>query len=64
MKGGVGNGPAFFLYGAKIYRFYSYYQNNIPFQPPDNFVSVGKNSQTKAHKREQGHGFLECCVVV
>jgi hypothetical protein len=43
---------------------YSYCQHNIPFQPPDNFVSVGKNSQTKARKREQGHGVLEYRVVV
>jgi len=37
----------------------SYCQNNVPFPPPDNFLQVGKNSQIKARKREQGHGFLE-----
>jgi hypothetical protein len=23
---------------------YSYFQNNVPFPPPDNFISIGKNS--------------------
>jgi hypothetical protein len=34
------------------------------FQPPDNFVEIGKNSQTKARKREHVHGFLEYRSVV
>ena len=36
-----------------------YCQNNILFHPPDNFVEICKNSQTKARKRERVHGFLE-----
>ena len=31
-------------------------QNNIPFQPQDNSVSIGKNSQIKPRKSEQGQG--------
>ena len=45
-------------------QLYSYCQNNIPFHPPDNFVEICKNSQTKARKREHGHGFLEYRSVV
>jgi hypothetical protein len=37
--------------------WYSYYQNKIPFHPPDNFVEICKNSQTKARKREHVHDF-------
>ena len=31
-------------------------QNNIPFQPQDNSVSIGKDSQIKPHKSEQDQG--------
>jgi len=31
-------------------------QNNIGFQPQDNSVSIGKNSQTKPRKNEQVQG--------
>jgi hypothetical protein len=31
-------------------------QNNITFQPQDNSVSIGKNSQIKPRKSEQGQG--------
>jgi hypothetical protein len=33
---------------------YSISQNNVPFPPPDDLVWVGKNSQIKARKSEQG----------
>jgi len=33
--------------------FYSFYQNNIPFQPQDNSVFICKNSQIKPRKSEQ-----------
>jgi len=33
---------------------YSGCQNKVPFQPPDNLVSAGKNSQIKARKSKQG----------
>jgi len=36
--------------------FYSLSQNNIPFQPQDDSVSTGKNSQIKPRKSEQGQG--------
>ncbi len=32
-------------------------QNNVSFQPLDNLVSAGKNSQIKARKSEHGFGF-------
>ncbi|MGB2688067.1 MAG: hypothetical protein WBC36_03710, partial [Desulfobacterales bacterium] len=35
---------------------YSLSQNNITFQPQDNSVSIGKNSQIKPRKSEQGQG--------
>jgi hypothetical protein len=35
---------------------YSLFQNNIPFQPQDNAVFIGKNSQIKPRKSEQGQG--------
>ena len=36
--------------------FFSLSQNNIPFQLQDNSVSIGKNSQIKLRKSEQGQG--------
>jgi len=36
---------------------YSDFQNNVPFQLPDNLVKVGKNSQIKARKSEHCDGF-------
>ena len=36
---------------------YSNSQNDVPFQPPDNLVKVGKNSQIKARKSEHGYSF-------
>jgi len=33
--------------------FYSFYQNNIPFQPQDSSFLIGKNSQIKPRKSEQ-----------
>jgi hypothetical protein len=36
--------------------YYSLSQNNIVFQPQDNSVSIGKNSQIKPRKSEQGQG--------
>jgi len=36
---------------------YSDSQNNLPFQPPDNLVKVGKNSQIKARKSEHGSNY-------
>ncbi len=38
-------------------QIYSYCQNNLPFHPPDNFVEICKNSQTKARNREHVHDF-------
>jgi len=38
----------------RFFSFYGVYQDNIPFQPQDNFVYIGKNSQIKARKNEQG----------
>jgi hypothetical protein len=32
-------------------------QNNVPFQPSDDLVSAGKNSQIKTRKSEHGFGF-------
>jgi hypothetical protein len=33
---------------------YSFFQNNIPFKPQDDSVFIGKNSQKKPRKSEQG----------
>jgi hypothetical protein len=38
------------MYDAEF--FYSGCQNNVPFQPADNLVYAGKNSQIKARKSE------------
>jgi hypothetical protein len=35
-------------------RSYSLFQNNITFKPQDNSVFIGKNSQIKPRKSEQG----------
>jgi len=32
-------------------------RNNVSFQPPDNLVQAGKNSQIKAHKSEHVYSF-------
>jgi hypothetical protein len=37
-------------------RSYSLFQNNITFKPQDNSVFIGKNSQIKPRKSEQGIG--------
>ncbi len=40
----------------RVLLFYRPFQNNILFQPQDNLVSIGKNSQIKPRKSEQGQG--------
>jgi hypothetical protein len=44
----------FLLKSKAVFIVYSISQNNVPFPSPDNFVKIGKNSQIKARKSEQG----------